>query len=72
MKKRQTMLEDLTICELESFIKLCDRKKEIMYRKLSVNGNRSLQEEYERLFEVSEKFDDEFNRRLEMFEGENV
>ena len=66
------MLEDLTICELESFIKLCDRKKEIMYRKLSVNGNRSLQEEYERLFEVSEKFDDEFNRRLEMFEGENV
>ena len=59
------MIENLSITELESYIRLCDRKKEILYRAVSTNtADKKLRKEYERLFEVAELFDEEFDKRL--------
>lgn len=65
LTERNKVMENLTICELESFIRLCDRKKEIMYRKISAgNGNRAMNEDYNSLFRIADKLDEEFNKRL--------
>ena len=60
-------MKQLNIVELESFIRLCDRKKEILYRKISsnVSNSRELNDEYTRLFEIADKLDAEFDQRLE-------
>lgn len=60
-------MKQLSIVELESFIRLCDRKKEILYRKISsnVSNSRELNDEYTRLFEIADKLDAEFDQRLE-------
>lgn len=60
------MLNELTITELESYIKLCDRKREILYRIISANvADTKSREEYEKLYDASEILDKEFNKRID-------
>lgn len=59
------VMDELTICELESYIRLCDRKREILYRKISGGmGDRLANEEYDEAYKISQKLDGEINRRL--------
>lgn len=59
------MLNTLSITELESFIHLCDRKKEVMYRKISTGvADKETNDEYNRLFRVADMLDEEFDKRL--------
>lgn len=60
------MLNTMSITELESFIRLCDRKKEVMYRKISTGmAGKELSDEYNRLFRIADALDGEFDKRLE-------
>ena len=60
------MVENINITELESYIRLCDRKKEILYRKLSTtSADTKLRGEYKKLFDAAELLEKEFNKRLD-------
>ena len=60
------MLDKLSYTELESLINMCDRRKNILFRKISASQpvDKATSEEYTALFAFSDKLDEELGRRV--------
>ena len=61
------MIEKLNFSDFESLINLCDRRRNLLFRKLSIsqqNIDKAASDEYDAISNLSEKLDKELGRRI--------